>query len=143
MNDRYREVAPLVLRLFVAFVLIYGTADNVFDQARMLEFRDFVAKHRFPWPMLSARVSAYGQFLAGILLALGLFTRWTSIVVILNFIAALAMVHIGLPFNANIAPLAMLVGGLFFAIYGAPAYSLDAMRKKRQRSSSTYDDHGQ
>jgi uncharacterized membrane protein YphA (DoxX/SURF4 family) len=72
----------------------------------MIEFRDFVARHGFPMPMFSARLSAYGQFLAGILLALGLFTRPTSIVVIINFIAALAMVHVGLPFNANIAPMA-------------------------------------
>jgi len=62
---------------------------------------------------------------------MGLFTRLTSIVVIINFIAALAMVHVGLPFNANIAPMAMLVGGIFFLIYGAPAYSLDARLARR------------
>ena len=123
-----REIAPLLLRLFLAFVLIYGTLDNVISHERMIEFRDFLAKNGFPMPMFSARLSAYGQFIAGILLALGLFTRLTSIVVIINFIAALAMVHVGLPFNANIAPLAMLVGGVFFAIYGAPKYSLDARR---------------
>lgn len=128
-----REIAPLLLRLFIAFVLIYGTADNVFDHARMLEFRDFVAKNGFPWPMLSATVSAYGQFIAGILLALGLFTRITSIVVIVNFIAALAMVHVGLPFNANIAPMAMLIAGVFFAIYGAPVYSVDAALARRHQ----------
>lgn len=130
--DRHREVAPLLLRLFIAFVLIYGTLDNVVSHERMIEFRDFVAKAGFPMPLLSARVSAYGQFLAGILLALGLFTRLTSIVVIINFIAALVMVHRGLPFNANIAPMAMLVGGLFFLIYGAPAYSLDAVLARRR-----------
>ena len=100
-----REIAPLLLRLFLAFVLIYGTLDNVVSHERMIEFRDFLAKNGFPMPMFSAHLSAYGQFIAGILLALGLFTRLTSIVVIINFIAALAMVHVGLPFNANIAPL--------------------------------------
>jgi putative oxidoreductase len=99
----------------------------------MNEFRDFVAKHGFPMPMFSARLSAYGQFIAGILLALGLFTRLASIVVIINFIAALVMVHRGLPFNANIAPMAMLVGGIFFAIYGAPAYSVDAALSRRHQ----------
>jgi putative oxidoreductase len=121
-----REYAPLLLRLFVAFVLIYGTMDNIFDHARMLEFRDFLANHRFPMPMASAYLSAYAQFIAGILLLFGVLTRLTAIVVVINFIVALAMVHVGLPFNANIAPLAMLVGGLFFAIYGAPRYSIDA-----------------
>ena len=127
-----REIAPLLLRLFLAFVLIYGTLDNVVSHERMIEFRDFLAKNGFPMPMFSAHLSAYGQFIAGILLALGLFTRLTSIVVIINFIAALAMVHVGLPFNANIAPLAMLAGGIFFLLYGAPRYSLDAMVAERR-----------
>ena len=47
--------------------------------------------------------------------------------VVVNFVVALLMVHVGQPFNANIAPLAMLVGGLFFVLYGAPRYSLDAV----------------
>jgi len=125
----YRDLAPLFLRLFLSFVLIYGTADNVFSHERMMEFRDFCAKYGFPYPTASAYISAYGQFITGILLALGLFTRPASLVVIINFVIALLMVHLRLPFNANIAPLAMLMGGVFFLLYGAPRYSLDARRK--------------
>lgn len=127
LNDR-RELAPLLLRLFIAFVLIYGTMDNVFSQARMMEFRDFLAQNGFPQPLAAAHLSAYAQFITGILLLLGLFTRLAAAVVVVNFIVALLMVHAGLPFNANIAPMAMLVGGLFFLLYGAPRYSLDARK---------------
>ena len=49
-----------------------------------------------------------------------------------NFVVALLTVHVGQPFNANIAPLAMLVGGLFFVLYGAPRYSLDAVLARRR-----------
>ena len=63
--DRYRDLAPLLLRLFVAFVLIYGTADNVFSTTRMLEFRDFLAANGFPHPLACAYLSAYGQFGTG------------------------------------------------------------------------------
>lgn len=129
--DRFRDLAPLLLRLFVAGVLIYGTQDNVFSRAHMLEFRDFLAQNGFPYPLASAYLSAYAQFLAGILLLVGLFTRAAAAVVFVNFVVALAMVHVGLPFNANIAPLAMLVGGLFFVLYGAPRFSADAVRRKR------------
>lgn len=125
-SERTREVAPLVLRLFVAGVLIYGTQDNVFSREKMLEFRDFLAQNGFPYPLASAYLSAYAQFLTGLLLLVGLFTRPAAAVVVINFTVALLMVHVGLPFSANIAPLAMLVGGLFFVLYGAPHYSLDA-----------------
>lgn len=126
-----RTAAPVVLRLFVAFVLIYGTADNVFSGERMAEFRDFVARHGFPYPLASARLSAYAQFATGILLALGLWTRIAAAVVVVNFVVALLMVHLRLPFSANVAPLAMLVGGLFFVLHGAPSLSLDARRGRR------------
>lgn len=124
--ERYRDLAPLLLRLFVAFVLIWGTQDNVLSHERMLEFRGFLESKGFPVPMASAYLSVYAQFACGILLALGLWTRIAAAVMVVNFVVALVMVHIGLPFDANIAPLAMLVGAVFFVLYGAPRYSLDA-----------------
>jgi putative oxidoreductase len=133
-SDTLRELAPLLLRLFVAFVLVYGTQDNVFSAERMLEFRDFLAQNGFPYPLASARLSAWAQFATGILLAVGLFTRWAAAVVVVNFVVALVMVHLRLPFQANIAPLAMLVGGLFFVLYGAPRFSLDAVFFRRSGS---------
>jgi putative oxidoreductase len=66
-----------------------------------------------------------------VLRVFGLFTRPAAAVVVVNFAVALLMVHVGQPFNANIAPLAMLVGGLFFVLYGAPRYSLDAALARR------------
>jgi putative oxidoreductase len=129
------DLAALVLRLFVAFVLVYGTQDNVFHRERMLEFRDFLSQHGFPYPLASAYLSAYAQFATGVLLALGLLTRPAALVVVANFVVALFMVHLRLPFSANIAPLAMLVGGIYFALAGAPRWSLDAIVARRLRRS--------
>jgi putative oxidoreductase len=129
------DLAALVLRLFVAFVLVYGTQDNVFHRERMLEFRDFLGQHGFPSPLAAAYLSAYAQFATGILLALGLLTRPAALVVVANFLVALFMVHLRLPFSANIAPLAMLVGGIYFVLAGAPRWSLDAVVARRLRRS--------
>lgn len=120
------EIGLLLFRLFLAFVLIYGTMDNVFSHERMLEFRDFLAGNGFPFPLLSARVSAYAQFVCGILIGVGLLTRPAAAVVVVNFAVALVMVHRDLPFSANISPLAMFFGGLLFLLYGAGRFSLDA-----------------
>lgn len=135
MNEllsRYSHWAPVILRMFIGFVLIYGTQDNVFSHERMLEFRDFLESNNFPWPLASAYLSVYAQFITGILLIGGLFTRYAAAIVVINFLVALFMVHLNLPFDANIAPMAMLVGGLFFVLYGAPQYSLDAVRMRSQ-----------
>lgn len=130
--DRNRELAPFLLRMFVALVLVYGTYDNVASEARMLEFRDFLAANGFPMPLEMAYLSAYGQFVAGFLLIAGFLTRAAAVIVIVNFLVALVMVHLRLPWNANVAPLAMLTGGVFFLLYGAPRYSVDALLAARR-----------
>ena len=133
-TPRQTDAALLVLRLFTGFVLIYGTQDNVFDHERMLEFRNFVAKNGFPAPVFSAYLSAYAQFIGGILMALGLVTRCAALVMVINFVVALAMVHRGLPFSANISPLAMLFNAVCLLVAGAGAYSVDALIARQMRA---------
>lgn len=124
--DPMREMGPLLLRLFVGFVLVYGTQDNVLHAERMLEFRDFLAGNGFAYPLAAARLSVYAQFVCGVLVIVGLLTRWAALVMLFNFAVALIMVHVGLPFSANIAPLAMLFGSAFLLLHGAGPISLDA-----------------
>src|SRR5688500_8954249 len=124
---RYGHLAPVLLRLFTAFVLMYGTQDNVFHYGEMLKFRDFLAQHGFPFPLYAAYLSAYAQFGAGFLLALGFFTRFAAATMVINFIVALVMVHRALPSGSNIAPLAIRVTSLFFVIRGAPEMPADAL----------------
>lgn len=129
-------VGPLLLRLFLAFVLVYGTQDNVFDRRQMLEFGDFLEANGFPWPVACAYVSAYAQFLCGLLLLPGLFTRAAALVMVGNFLVALLMVHVGLSFDANIAPLAMLFGSLYFLVEGPGPLSLDAWLARRREGAA-------
>ena len=133
--DRYRDLGPLLLRVFLGLTLVYGTQDNVLHAERMLEFRDFLAANGFPMPLASAYLSAYAQFVCGVLILLGLFTRWAALVMIVNFLVALAMVHVRLPFSANISPLAMLFGSLFLLFYGAGPWSVDARLRASHAAS--------
>ena len=45
LDVRHRVPFAAILLVVVAFVLVYGTQDNVFHHERMLEFRDFLAEH--------------------------------------------------------------------------------------------------
>jgi putative oxidoreductase len=143
--DRWRELGPLLLRLFLGLTLVYGTQDNVLHVEHMLEFRDFLAANGFPLPLASAYLSAYAQFVCGSLLLAGLLTRWAALLMVVNFAIALAMVHVGLPFGSNISPLAMLFGSLFFLLYGPGPLAADA-RLRRQGATGpaarAADGHG-
>lgn len=124
--DRHREVGVVFLRLVVGAHLIIGTQDNVRSWERMLEFRDFLAAQGFPWPLLSAQVSVWAQLLCGGLFVLGLFTRPAAAVMIVNFLVALGMVHLGkTPYAVTFPALFMLAGALFLFVHGPGSLALD------------------
>jgi putative oxidoreductase len=125
MTKSTREWGPLLLRVFLGCVLIYGTQDNVFHPERMQEFAGFLASNGFPVPLASAYLSAWAQFLCGILIVIGLLTRIAAGIMVINFIVALLMVHTSLPFSANISPLAMLFISMFLVLYGPTILSVD------------------
>jgi putative oxidoreductase len=114
----------LFLRLLIGWRLIDGTQDNVFSWERMLEFRDFLDQHHVPFPLVSANVSVYAQFLCGILYILGLFIRPAALVMIINFIVALLVVHWGTSFQESFQALVMLVSSIFFLLNGPGKLSL-------------------
>jgi putative oxidoreductase len=126
--EKRREYGLLFIRLIIGFHLIYGTADNVFSSARMLEFRDFLANQGTPWPLLSAYVSAYAQFLCGILFILGAFIRPAALVMIINFICALLIAHRGGGYPPAALALIMLFASVGFFIHGAGKPSWDERR---------------
>jgi putative oxidoreductase len=131
--DRYRDYGAIWIRLIVGYRLVQGTADNVFSQARMVEFAEFLHANGFPLPMLSAYVSAYAQFVCGILFILGALTRPAALVMLVNFAVALLMVHVGLPFLDNFDALVMLFASAFLLLHGAGALSVDRWMESRGR----------
>jgi putative oxidoreductase len=123
--EPYREIGPLFIRLAIGWHLVYGTQDNVFNAARMAEFRGFLAHQGFAYPDLMAPLSAYAQFVCGGLFILGLFTRPAAAVMVFNFIVALWMVHRGLPYPDNALAIIMLCASLFLLFHGPGRWALD------------------
>jgi putative oxidoreductase len=127
--EPYREYGPLFIRLIVGYRLVWGTVDNVFSYGRMLEFSDFLAGQGVPFPLFAAFVSAYAQFICGLLFVAGAFTRPAAAVMIINFVVALVLVHIGQPFLENYDALVMLFGAAFLLLHGPGLLSVDSRRE--------------
>ena len=124
--DRLRPFSALPIRVFLGFFLLYMSQDNVFSSARMHEFTLFLEAHGFPLPEVCARVSVYAQFACGALILLGAFTRWAALLMVGNFIVAIAMVHVGLPLRTYLEPSAMLAASGFLLMHGPGRPSFDA-----------------
>jgi len=93
--EKCKEYGVIFIRLIVGFHLIYGTQDNVFSYARMEEFASFLSARGVPFPLFSAFLSAYAQFICGTLFIVGLATRYAAVLMIINFIAAVIIAHTG------------------------------------------------
>lgn len=135
--ENYKEYGVIFIRLIIGFHLIYGTQDNVFSYARMEEFAGFLSDKGVPFPLFSAFLSAYAQFICGILFIIGAITRAAALVMIINFIAAIIIAHIGDTYPNTFPALMMLFAAIFLFIHGAGKISVDDYLENRKRNLTT------
>lgn len=84
-SQRSVSWALLLLRLFVGLRVLYGVADNIVSQERMLEFAYYLKLYDFPYPFISAVISVYVQAIAALLLLAGCRSRIGCLLLVLNF----------------------------------------------------------
>ena len=128
---RRREYAALFLRLIIGSFIVWGVQDNIFSRAQMEEFAHFLGARGVPFPLFAAFLSAYTQFICGILILVGACVRVISIPFIINFIAAIMIAHRGDSFRGMFPALLMIFAGLFFLFHGAGKPSVDDWWERR------------
>ena len=129
--ERRKEYGMFFVRLIVGFHLVYGVVDNVFSWEHMLKFRDFLAANGTPMPLLAAVVSAYAMYICGLMYLFGAAIRYASIVMIINFIAALLIAHRVGGYPPAALALVMLFSSIAFLFHGAGRPSVDAWLASR------------
>lgn len=127
--SKFTDLGFLLLRIIFGFRLIYGTVDNLVDYGRMLEFRDFLELHGFPVPLLSAFSSVLVQFASGLGWILGLWVRWFSLLMLLNFTVALLMVHLGDSYLQMAPAIHLMAVSFLLLVHGGGKYTLIRSRK--------------
>lgn len=131
--ENYKEYGDIFIRLIVGFHLVYGTQDNVFSYARMEEFAEFLMLRGVPFPLFSAYLSAYAQFVCGILFVLGAWIRLAAVVMIINFSAALIIAHVGDTYPNMFPALMMVAAACFFFLHGAGKLSIDNLLERKTK----------
>lgn len=84
----------------------------------------------FPVPVFFAWAAAMSEFLGGIFLALGLFTRISSFFIACVMLTALIGVHSADPFATQEKALLYLFVAMAFLLKGAGDWSIDAALRK-------------
>ena len=123
----WRAYGITVLRVVIGLGLMYHGASKVFDSAAMQGFAGFVVggKLGFPAPMFFAYCAKLSEFLGGMALVLGAFTRVAAVFVFVTMFVAGFIFHADDPFAKKEMALLYFFTVLMFLMTGPGPLSLD------------------
>jgi putative oxidoreductase len=133
--SRFHDVGVLILRLAFGFQLVKVSYLNaLYPSENLPQFVAYLNALGFPFPTVGAYLAAYTEFLGGILLLLGLWTRWAAIFLIINFSFAFVMGHLAVhdDYQNTFASVNLLAVNIFLLFNGPGRYSLDEQLSKKK-----------
>lgn len=132
--EALKGLGLLLFRFFMGGRIFLGVWDNVVSSEKMAEFAQFLDSYGVPYPTLSAPLSVYAQMICGLLIVLGLQTRFVAFLMLINFLVAFFVVDRHLSLEEMTPALAMLFGSLLLIFEGAGRFSLDAVFDKKSEN---------
>lgn len=124
----YRDFAPLALRLALGIILARHGWPKLFGPNPGLKgFASWLGSVGFPLPIFWALIVAVLEVFGGAALALGLFTQWIALLVVIEFAVIMLMVKIKQPFSEKEFDLIIFAAALALVILGGGSISLDSL----------------
>lgn len=114
----------LCLRVLMGAGIAYHGGAKIFG-GRMGAFAEGVGELGFPLPALFAWAAALSEFLGGLLIALGLATRYAAVFVLITMLVAGFGRHAADPFGVKEKALAYATMALTLILTGPGDFSLD------------------
>lgn len=130
VNAPLTDAGLLVLRVFAGLALAFGHGFGKLPPST--GFVEGVGEMGFPLPALFAWAAAIAEFAGGLLLATGLLTRPSSLLIFFTMATAAFIRHAPDPFSDKEKALLFLFIALLFLMAGAGRYSLDALLARRR-----------
>jgi putative oxidoreductase len=134
-SESKQSVALGLIRMIVGLVFVVHGAQKIF----IYHYAGVVAVFHqmgIPAPEVSAAFAMAAEFVGGLLLLSGLYTRLAAIPVAFTMLVAITQVHWHAGFFAQGGgfeyPLTLLVANLALLIGGGGAFALDNLRVRRQ-----------
>jgi len=125
--DSWRDYAPLVLRVVTGLIFAVHGWQKL--QGGLPGVAGFVGSLGFPMPEVFAVLLIAAELVGGILLILGLLTRWAAKSLIIVSLVALVLVHLPNGFSLSTGGyeyiLLLLAASVSLALSGPGKWSLD------------------
>ncbi len=123
------NIALTLLRVFAGLAMAFAHGLGKVPPSE--KFAAAVGNIGFPLPNLFAWAAGLSEFLGGIFIALGLFTRLSSAFLAFTMLIAVFVVHLNDPFGKKELGLLYLFVAILFLIRGANDWSLDSFFREK------------
>lgn len=127
--SRYRDIGVLLIRLAFGFQLVKVSYLNALYPSDYLpQFIAFQQALGLPFPTVGSYLAAYTEFLGGLLLILGLWTRWAALLLIINFSVAVSVAHLAIndDYHNTFPAVNLLAISVFLLLNGPGRYAIDS-----------------
>lgn len=129
--EKHSPITSVLLRTLVGFHLLYAVHGVLFSASAMEGVVKFFSAQGIIIPSFTAHLTAWTEAICACLFIAGLFTRMAAIAMIIVFINAIVIVHLGNPYPDAFPALVMLVGSIYLLFNGAGKYSIDTLLIKK------------
>ena len=119
----------LLLRIFAGAGMLYHGYGKIFA-GNIAGFSQGVAAMGFPLPLLFAWLAVLSEFLGGIFLILGLFTRWSAFFILITMLVAAFLRHGADPFAVKELALAYAVMSAALVFTGGGRFTLPVILRR-------------
>ena len=93
-NNKLNQWSLLILRLVLGVIFAYHGYLKLFVPGGFKGTVAFLASLGIPLPLYSALIVSAVEFFGGVFLILGMVTRWSTILLIIDMLVAFFMVHL-------------------------------------------------
>lgn len=135
----WQNEAYAAFRVITGLLFLVHGYEKIFVMG-MDQLTGFFASVGIPFAGIAAPLVAYGEFLGGIALILGLFTHWVAKLNIIIMLGAIYFVHLtngyGMANGGYEYQLLILAANVLIVTMGAGIYSLDSYLHKKKMISS-------
>jgi putative oxidoreductase len=118
--DKVMAIVRIITGLFMAY---HGL--EVFNAQQIADYANWEQIKTLPQPLLWAYLGKGGELLSGVLLAIGLFTRYACLGMISIMLFILFVIGKGIFWYDDQHPFLFILLGIIYFFYGAGKYSID------------------